>query len=417
MTWPAKLLWSPREACGPAVTGCFETPFGSEYLFYLGNRLVICVSESLLLYSVTHMYPHGSGEQGASARHREALGTMGSGFSISWTEQSLRGLARQQDMCTAPVEITNLLMLRQTTLGTAAEQDHEIRGRLRGLFCLSSPTNLEQLLNQHGLKQHKPTTPCFKPLKYIFIWEMPTSAIKSTFISFIWRFSHAQQLERAWAAVHKPHFNLLSLQGCGCNWPFRGNSSWSNQAVAQLRAHAFILVLTWLIEGSLPHIWWLMPSLKTAHPSAAPSSLNLGARLSLWPQPMGLLCPNRPQGSATPSPWGRAPVPSSSSGPFGSTSPAPAKLCACVCASVCVHASMHAWGCARRGILTSALQYFHLQNKIQNGSGSSQQRPWEPMGAQHPWGPSWVGGLLLGTGASSVCVRESPVSSPENLWR
>lgn len=70
----------------------------------------------------------------------------------------------------------------------------------------------------------------------------------------------------------------------------------------------------------------------------------------------------------------------------------------------------------------SALQYFHLQNKTQNGSGSWRQRPREPMGAQHPWGAQLGGwGLLWGTGASrsmsAGCVRESLVLASKPVKR
>lgn len=40
---------------------------------------------------------------------------------------------------------------------------------------------------------------------------MPTSAIKSTLISFTRRFSHVQQAEGAWAVVCKLHSNSLTL--------------------------------------------------------------------------------------------------------------------------------------------------------------------------------------------------------------
>lgn len=57
------------------------------YIIWETDELSASVSETLLLYSVTHTpargHPHGPGEQGARARQREALGMVGSGISIS----------------------------------------------------------------------------------------------------------------------------------------------------------------------------------------------------------------------------------------------------------------------------------------------------------------------------------------------
>lgn len=173
---------------------------------------------------------------------------------------------------------------------------------------------------------------------------MPTNAIKSTFISFIRRFSHAQQLERAWAAVHKPHFNLLSLQGCGCNWPFRGNSSWSNQAVAQLRADAFILVLTWLTEGSLAHL--VVDALPQDRP---PISCSQQFELGRSSEPLtptdGAALPKSPAGLSHPSPPGQSTRPLLFFWSLWQHQPSSSKaLCVrvCKCVRACIHACVRA---------------------------------------------------------------------------
>lgn len=176
---------------------------------------------------------------------------------------------------------------------------------------------------------------------------MSTSAIKLMFISFMGRFSRVLQPEWAWAAAHKPRFNLLTLHGCGRNWPFRGNSSQSTWVDAELHVDAFTPILTWLILGYLTRL--VVDALPQGCPpinsSTAPSSLKSGAHLSVWPRPMGLPCLCHPQASAVPAPGAGHPPPPLllvRFGAFSSTSPASAepvraRVCVCVraCMSVC----------------------------------------------------------------------------------